>query len=532
MSVINVAALAVLDPPTMAKAPDGKLPPATTHVQVDVPVYAGKQLQDEVTMRWTGHDAAASTSDDLPVNAGNLSRALHFDVEDEFIRANDGYIVTVTYEVARNGVTVGESSPLKIAVGDALPEPGDLAPPQVQGLVAGVLNLETVDAVQGALMTVAPYSGMAQWDAVAVSSVEGTFEQSRIIDKGDVGQPVPVQVPKATLSESSGTTIHVYTTVVHEGKVRQSASIPVLLLEAVGTLAAPRVPAAENGDLDPAKVQLAVQAVVDRYSAIAQGDIITFSWNNASSPIDSPHPHTVTVSDTSKAEYVFEVAKEAVTNNVDGLARLSYTVTRGAADPKASASLDLWIGESFQEPATLDLSNKNVILSDKPPKVAPTECLLTRVAKFGTAPYTYASSNKRVATVDASGTVTALRDGMSQITATDSNGASRSYTVTINGIKVLAFLAGSTNYAGAGKSAQAMGMRVPTKDEMQRFWDLYSPSSGPVASYLGWLPYPFWTGTDMGAGTVWIYDLNGTSARNNADGADMTTFQQAVGIAP
>jgi hypothetical protein len=39
-----------------------------------------------------------------------------------------------------------------------------------------------------------------------------------------------------------------------------------------------------------------------------------------------------------------------------------------------------------------------------------------------------------------------------------------------------------------------------------------------------------WTGTALGAGTAWQYDLNGDSVNDNADGSDTQTHHQVVGI--
>ncbi|RMQ49504.1 hypothetical protein ALQ04_03461 [Pseudomonas cichorii] len=195
-----------------------------------------------------------------------------------------------------------------------------------------------------------------------------------------------------------------------------------------------------------------------------------------------------------------------------------------------SQLLLLNISAGFEADATLDLGSRNYVVAEhKAPASPPAFAQLTRPADWGNAPYTYSSSDDRVATVDENGTVTARLNGNSNITAQDSAGETRSYSLTVSGIKVVHFLTGSTDWAGMQSVCMTAGVDPVSLAELKQLWRQYSDNL-PVTSYLGWLDYPFWTADELGSDTCWTYDLSGSDVEENASSSEASLPLQAVGI--
>lgn len=205
-------------------------------------------------------------------------------------------------------------------------------------------------------------------------------------------------------------------------------------------------------------------------------------------------------------------------------------VPDGESDEQPSAELVLTIAGGFDDDATLDLAAHNYVVAQaRAPAQIPEFAQMTRKADWGTAPYSYGSSDETIASVNGDGTVTALTNGSCTITATDSKRASNSYSLTVKGIVVVHFLTGSTNWEGMQRSCTEAGLEPISLVDFKALWSRYSDTL-PVSTYLGWLDYPFWTSETSGAGTYSTYDLSGTDVNQNAGASDGTLAMQAAGI--
>lgn len=220
----------------------------------------------------------------------------------------------------------------------------------------------------------------------------------------------------------------------------------------------------------------------------------------------------------------------------DNVVLVRYEVQfKGVGTPEKSAVLTLTLSAGFEADATLDLSDKNYIAAvEKPPLQVPDFARLTRTAEWGSAPYTFSSSDPQIASVDErSGEVTARRNGQCTISATDSGTPAQTqrFSLTVRGIRELHFLSPDAHWEGMQNVCTAAGLEPVTLAQIKQFWTLYSAGlQEGVGTYLGWLNYPVWTGTLVGAGTAWHYDLNGNDVNENASSSDLVTHHQAVGI--
>ena len=231
-------------------------------------------------------------------------------------------------------------------------------------------------------------------------------------------------------------------------------------------------------------------------------------------------------------DVVFSVAAEVLTASTDDPIPVHYEVQLYLGERVSSEVLNLTIGNSFESEVSFDLSAENyVVVAEKPPSLVPSFARMSREATWGVSPYAYASSDSIIAIVDeATGAVIANSNGSCAITATDNNGESRRYTLTVKGVKRVSFLSASADWEGMKRVCTAASLSPVSVQDLKRLWLLYYPSSGAVASYLGWLNYPFWAADALGAGAAWTYDLNGPQINENASASSTDTFLQVVGI--
>ncbi|MFB6614079.1 Ig-like domain-containing protein [Streptomyces sp. NPDC056367] len=185
----------------------------------------------------------------------------------------------------------------------------------------------------------------------------------------------------------------------------------------------------------------------------------------------------------------------------------------------------------FTVPAELDLSGDGYIaIAGRPPVEVPESAKYRRAATHGSGPHTYRSSDEAVALVDAQGTVTAVGVGRCVITAHDSTGTAAQYELAVRGLRTVYLVSPAASLSGAHAACAAVGLTLPTLADFKGLWASYYPSSGPVATYAAWLPYPFWTAGALGGGTACAYDLDGYDRCANAFGRNASDSYQVLGM--
>lgn len=227
----------------------------------------------------------------------------------------------------------------------------------------------------------------------------------------------------------------------------------------------------------------------------------------------------------------FRVQAEDFVANDQDIVIVRYEVELADGSTLESEELPLELAASFEGSALLDLSQEYyVAVADKAPVSVPAYVQFTRTATWGSAPYRYASSDEQVASVNVqTGEVTARGNGQCTITATDNLGVPRGYPLTVRGIRQLYYLSSSADWNGMVTVCTVASLDPVSLADIKRLWTLYEPSSGPVAQYLGWLNYPFWTVDRLGGDTAWAYDLNGRSVNDNATAYSITTYLPVLG---
>lgn len=295
----------------------------------------------------------------------------------------------------------------------------------------------------------------------------------------------------------------------------------------MNTLIKPSVDEAPGDMLDPEQVPpRGVTVRIKAYDDMAAKDrVYLFVGENYRDelPIGSP---------AVGKDVLFEVPANALVAGADDIVSIRYEVDFVGGARVPSETMSLLMQSGFEVAATLDLSAQNYVVAvEKPPVYLPQGARMTRLAQWGIGPYRYASSDPGIARVDAqSGEVNALRNGQCTISATDSQGKSIGYPLTIKGITEVHFLSHRADWQGMQTTCEAAGLKAISLTQIKRFWSLYFQDAGPVADYLGWLNYAVWTSKSLGAGTAWTYDLNGSDVNDNASAQDTQTFLQVLGV--
>ncbi|MCI0994504.1 hypothetical protein FGE05_26650 [Pseudomonas sp. ICMP22404] len=292
----------------------------------------------------------------------------------------------------------------------------------------------------------------------------------------------------------------------------------------VVNLPPPSVDEAPDGVLDP------VDIPPDGARVRIRRDAADVNWQRVFVFVGPDYENELPVG-TNIKDVVFYVDAEYFVADAEGVVPIRYEVLMLDGSTQPSDELPLQIAVGFGDAAELDLSEHHyVAVADKAPLTVPAYARMTREATWGSPPYRYASSDDYVADVDPqTGEVTARGNGQCTITATDSLNQPRAYSLTISGIRQLYYLSSGADWQGMVRVCASASLDPVTLVDIKRLWSLYSAGNGPVAQYLGWLNYPFWTGDTLGAGTAWAYDLNGGDVNANATALTTDTFLPVLG---
>ncbi|MGA8133036.1 MAG: Ig-like domain-containing protein [Pseudomonas gingeri] len=292
----------------------------------------------------------------------------------------------------------------------------------------------------------------------------------------------------------------------------------------VADLPPPSVREAPGGVLDPGNIPIdGAHVLVTRSPADTE-------WREVFIFVGVRYENSLPVGTVIRDVEFRPLAQDIVANDQD-IVIVRYEVLLADGSTLDSIPLPLQMAADFGSSALLDLSQEHyVAVADKAPVSVPAFARFTRTATWGTAPYRYVSSDDYVASVNAqTGEVTARGNGQCTITATDNQGVPRDYPLTVRGIRQLYYLSSSADWNGMVTVCTVASLDPVSLADIKRLWTLYEPSSGPVAQYLGWLNYPFWTVDRLGADTAWAYDLNGRSVNDNATAFNLTTHLPVLG---
>jgi hypothetical protein len=370
-------------------------------------------------------------------------------------------------------------------------------------------TLDPADAVNGATVVVGASAQLRSGDRVAVQWVgpKGSDSKEKMISDADAGKDMEVVFSTALVEVNKGQTIGVFYTVIRGSGSEQSSETLSLNIQSGHTqLPAPTLDTVgPDGLLDPSKIPDSGATVRVSYDGMSTGDTVSVGWRGATS-YDTP---TQVIG--GNVELQFNVPKPYINQSIGGSASVTYTVTRSGT---AQVSTPLWLqvkqGLDFDtSPVTLD--GKIYLLISYPDLLPafPANTTAQRSASGGQAPYTYSSSDLKVAHVDQDGLTSVRGKGIATISVTDALGATATYQVTVTGvIHCLGF--GGGTLARISAAAANEGARVPAIGELNEIFNAYG-SRWPMGN--GW----YWSSTVAAAniaGMKWYFVKNLNSGAN------------------
>ena len=234
ISVYGVAAK--LPAPVVREGIGGPIPPTTSPAHVDITFTAGTfQLNDTVAVHWTGtggtvpiNFTSTETVSQAELNAGLITR----DVDNLYVHPLAGRNVTVYYTV--NG---GEPSELYVQAVDDVGADPIFPAPNVIGAPLPGLELNPIDAINGAVVTVS-YDTMVTSDSIHLYWVgpAGAGTPAAQTKPGDTSKTVSFTVPASVIGASVNRRVRVYYTVTRSGTVYDSGDrfinvLPVPVLD-------------------------------------------------------------------------------------------------------------------------------------------------------------------------------------------------------------------------------------------------------------------------------------------------------------
>lgn len=376
-----------------------------------------------------------------------------------------------------NGVTA-ESPATPLEVDRTAPGNPLLAPIIFPAAALDGLTSDELQAMGNVLQgTIAGYNGMAKLDRIR-TFWNGQPGPEAVVGEDDMGlRRVMVDFTRAFLESIGDIEAPVHYTVTDlAGNLSMSAA-PVrvkLQLAVVAPLPVPRVREAVGDVLDPANALNGATVLVDATAHLRIGDRVVVNWQGVNA---SDSKEKVITAAEAGLELPVLFSSALVGANQGSTVTIAYVVHRANGVVQQSVSLSLRVvgsvGLEFDTSAA-SLDGKVYLLPGNP-EVLPTfpaGTTLHRVASGGRPPYTYRSSDERVAVVDDTGLTSVRGKGTATISVTDSQGASLSYPLTVTGVIHCVGLGGG-KYTEIEAMAAQHQARVPSLEEMGQIHSAY-----------------------------------------------------------
>lgn len=412
----------------LVEAPDDQLDPTLARCTATIS-YPSMTIGDWVELFFyglTGAGYAYAWQSGRSVSRNEaLRQRMTFSIDAEHIAPLDGGSLQPRYTVSNDSLPSPlESQRAWVQVGELRAE---LAPPGVpaagaDGRLAQAKTRDGVRVVIPAEPSITPGSTVqVRWlGPTAAGSSEGlanafTCTVPRAVAEACVGQAV--EVTYRTHNPDNG-------------QVRQSLPYKLWIVpdEAL-VLRAPVALDAGDTFLDPTLLPAGARFQVAYQGMLADDEVImkltgTLAYTSPALRVAPFQP------------LLFSVPNEVLRANAGKLIQLTYSVRREGQPALSSPPLNLQVLDTLGVAiATLELNGLSIKVEGWVASgIASVGNTATRAARGGVAPYTYASSNPAVASVNAAGLVTGNRNGDALIIVRDRRGSQVSYPVRVSNV--------------------------------------------------------------------------------------------------
>jgi hypothetical protein len=331
-------------------------------------------------------------------------------------------------------------------------------------------TLDPADAVNGATVVVGASAQLRRDDKVLVQwhGPKGSDSKEKLIT--EAGQALEMLFSPVLVEVNAGETVNVlYEVHRSNGVVQSSDTLFLKVLAALKQLPAPTMDTVgPDGLLIPDRIPESGATVRVRYEGMSTGDSVVVKWAGASA-YDTPAQVV-----GGNVELLFNVPKAYINASNGQSASVSYSVTR-AATVIDSAPLWLKVGQGLTfDPTPVTLAGKIYLLPSYPGLLPafPANTTVQRVASGGQAPYSYSSSNPKVAQVNDKGLTSVRGKGVATISVTDALGESKSYQVTVTGV-IHCHGVGSGSLSQVMAAAAALGASIPGINQLHEIYNAY-----------------------------------------------------------
>ncbi|WP_240356553.1 hypothetical protein [Pseudomonas sp. 15A4] len=420
---------------------------------------------DEIRTYWGSMEGPMTVVD---ANDMGLNRVM-VDFTRPFMELSDCQTSAVTYTVTdRAGNVSMVSDPVMIQLDLGMRQP--LPAPVIREAEGQILD--PADAVNGATLVIGATADLREGETVIAqwNGPKGNDRQEKLISAAEAGQALTLVFPGSVVTINDGQNVEVvYTVTRTSGIVQESAKLALKIMSAALELPAPTVDTVgPDGILRPSLITGWDAIVRVSYRGMDPRDMVRVRWVGARTF------ETMMMNVGGMTELVFGVPKMLIEMSIGSTATLTYIVTRNGVDME-SVPLQLSVREGIMfDTSPVTLAGKIYLLPAHPDLLPtfPSGTTVHRIASGGRPPYTYSTSDAKVAVVAASGWTSVRGNGVATITVTDSAGEQQSYDVTVTGV-IECHGVGSGNYTQISNAANRIGGRIPSIHELIEIYNAY-----------------------------------------------------------
>ena len=427
--------------------------------------YNGMALGDVVQTYWGELEGPLVTVDgnDMGLNSVTVNFTR------ELLEHADGVSSPVYYTVTDLAGNVSmKSEAVSISLQLSVTTPLPL--PSIKEATDNILD--PANASNGATVVIAASASLREGEKIAVrwEGPKGSDLKEHVVTAEQAGQEVSLVIASALVTVNDGQTVVVsYSVTRRSGVVQASENVSLKILSAALDLPAPTLDTVgADGVLRPSLITGDEAIARATYRGMAAADVVKVRWVGKTTFEGEPQ----TVGDNSHLK--FGIPKSFIEASEGESAAVSYLVSRDGTESE-SQKLELSVREGLLfDTSPVALPGKVYLIPGNPDVLPsfPTGTTVQRVASGGRPPYTYTSSDPKIAHVAEDGLTSVRGNGNATISVTDAAGESRSYTVSVTGV-IQCVGVGSGNLTQMMNAAAAVGGRIPNINELIEIYNAY-----------------------------------------------------------
>jgi hypothetical protein len=333
-------------------------------------------------------------------------------------------------------------------------------------------TLDPANTTEGATVVIDTSAQLKSGEKITVGwkGPKASDEKEKVVTVAEAGKTLEVTFASVLVSANDGQKVEVsYQVARASGIVQDSETVSFDVLSAQLDLPAPTMDTVgADGIVRPSLIPESGATVRVRYPGLAAGDLVKVRWSGAT--VEDSAVQAV----DGQTQLAFTVPKATILASLGVAASVKYLVERGGIE-RESESLALTVSSGLELDTSPVALNGKVYLFAAHPDVLPafpTGTTVKRVPQGGQPPYTYTSSDPKIAHVDAEGLVSVRGKGSADITVADASGDSKSYQVTVSGVIECHNVGTGTWSQMSGKAAAIQG-RLGDIQELIEIYNAY-----------------------------------------------------------